>query len=93
MSKLFCKFFSDDETINSNFEFDSNLTTRNMLVEFLRKTNSVLNYNIEDITFMYNSTLINNQKYLDRPIKEIFKRNNNPKIKVIDSNNIVGGRY
>ena len=90
--KIFCKFYSDDDSIDNNFEYEENTTVRNMLIDFLLKTNSKMEYSIEEITFMFNSTLINNAKYLDKPIKDVFKRSNNPKIKVIDSNNIIGGK-
>ena len=89
---MFCKFHSDDGRIDKNLEFNENSTIRDVLVSFLEQTNSKINYNVEEISFMYNSILINSEKYLDRPIKVVFKRNNNPKIKVIDSNNIIGGK-
>ena len=91
-TKKILKFQTSDEDINKRtFEFLSNLTIETMLREFLSKTNSKDTLDTKQITFLYAGRVINQENDLKKTIGEIFKKKNNIPIKVIDTNDVIGG--
>ena len=92
-TKKILKFQTSDEDINKRtFEFLSNLTIETMLREFLSKTNSKNTLDTKQITFLYAGRVINQENDLKKTIGEIFKKKNNIPIKVIDTNDVIGGK-
>ena len=92
MPTVSIKFDTDQESINKQlFTFDSNITIKEMLNDFLKKTNSKIELQSEDIQFIYKGKILNTPNYLNRFVGDIFKLNNH-KVKVWDSKNIIGGK-
>ena len=92
-SKKVIKFQTSDEDINKKFfEFDTTLTIENMLLEFLGKTNSKMTLDPKQITFLFAGRVINQENDLKKTVGEIFKKKNNIPIKVIDTNDVIGGK-
>ena len=73
------------------YEYDNSCTIRDMLTDFLQKTNSKITLDPGQITFMFGGILNRNDEILNRTVGEIFKNRNNVTVKVIDTENIVGG--
>ena len=57
------------------FEYEDICTIKEMLEDFLRKTNSKKTLAPSDICFVYNSTILNTEKYINKRLKEVFKKN------------------
>lgn len=76
---------------NKIYEYDNSCTIRDMLIDFLQKTNSKITLDPGQITFMFGGILNRNEEILNRTVGEIFKNRNNVTVKVIDTANIVGG--
>ena len=92
-SKKVLKFQTSDEDINKKiFEFDTTLTIENMLLDFLGKTNSKMTLDPKQITFLFAGRVINQENDLKKTVGEIFKKKNNIPIKVIDTNDVIGGK-
>ena len=93
MPKIRIKFDTDIEEINRQiFEFESYYSIRQVLQSFLNKTKSKNNINLDKIQFIYKGKLLNSPQFLDQKASEMFKFQNH-KIKVWDSENIIGGIY
>ena len=73
------------------FEFDETLTIKEMLLDFLKKTNSKMILDMNKISFMLGAKILNQNIYLNKALKEVFRDNNKP-IKIIDAEGIVGGK-
>ena len=74
-----------------NFNYNSEITVKEMLLDFLFRTNSIMILNTNNIVFMYHSFILNNDRNLSRPLEEVLsKRDMKPKIKVLDAGNIKG---
>ena len=73
------------------YEYDNSCTIRDMLTDFLQKNNSKITLDPGKITFMFGGILNRNDEILNRTVGEIFKNRNNVTVKVIDTENIVGG--
>ena len=90
--KKVLKFQTSDEDINKKtFEFDTTMTVENMLLEFIGKTNSKMTSDPKQITFLFAGRVINQENDLKKTVGEIFKKKNNIPIKVIDTNDVIGG--
>ena len=83
----YIKFITDYKDININcFEYDGNLTIREMLLDFLCKTNSELILDDTKIIFVYTYKIINKKDILYKTISNIFRGNAwNIPIKVIET--------
>ena len=93
MSKIRIKFDTDIEEINKQiFEFESYYSIREVLKSFLKKTKSKTDMNFEKIQFIYKGKILNSPQFLEQKASEIFRFQNH-KIKVWDSENIIGGLY
>ena len=92
MSKVRIKFDTEVESINNQlFEFEPHLKIRDMLKIFLSKTQSRNELSLSLIEFVYNGKILNSPLFLDKYIKDIFRFNNNSKVRVIDTQKIIGG--
>ena len=78
------QFITDYEDINKElFDYDGNLTIKEMLLDFLSKTNSKLTLKINEIYFMYYSKIINSdENKLSKTISILFKNKRINKIRV-----------
>ena len=93
MSKIRIKFDTDIEEINKQiFEFESYYSIREVLQSFLNKTKSKNDLSLERIQFIYKGKILNSPQFLNQKANEIFRFQNH-KIKVWDSENIIGGIY
>ena len=91
MSKIRIKFDTDIEDINKQiFEFESYYSIREILQSFLNQTNSKNDINSEKIQFIYKGKILNSSQFLDQKASDMFRFQNH-KIKVWDSENIIGG--
>ena len=92
MQKIHLSFTHNErpEIQKKTFEFDETCTIKEMLIDFLRKTNSKIILDMAQISFMYGVKILNQEKFFNKKIKELFKVENKP-IKIIDANGIVGG--
>ena len=83
----------DNEISNRIFRYEESCTIKEMLEDFLRQTNYKTTLNPEEITFIYQSRILNKEGYLNKTLKEVFKLNKNwvtiRFIDVIDPNEIV----
>ena len=83
----------DNEIRNRIFRYEESCTIKEMLEDFLRQTNYKTTLNPEEITFIYQSRILNKEGYLNKTLKEVFKLNKNwvtiRFIDVIDTNEIV----
>ena len=92
MSKVEIKFEKDLENINKKlFEFEPSLKIRDMLKIFLSKTQSRNELNLSLIHFVYKGKVLNSPLFLDKYIKDVFRFNNNNKVRVLGTKNIIGG--
>ena len=64
-----------------------------MLLDFLGKTNSKMTLDPKQITFLFAGRVINQENDLKKTVGEIFKKKNNIPIKVIDTNDVIGGKW
>ena len=86
MSKVRIKFDTEVESINNQlFEFEPHLKIRDMLKIFLSKTKSRNELSLSLIEFVYKGKVLNSPLFLDKYIKDIFRFNNNSKVRVIDT--------
>ena len=89
---LFLKFKTTDEEINKqSFEYNSSMIVRDMLNDFLLKTNSKKTLSTNEIAFMFGTKIINNKNFIDQPLSSIFKSKKNVAINVRDMNDVIGG--
>ncbi len=91
MPKINISFFYNAQIIS--FEYEESCTIKEILKGFLRQTHSKMTLNPEEITFIYQSRILNKEGYLNKTLKEVFKLNKNwvtiRFIDVIDTNEIV----
>ncbi len=88
------KFKTNDENINKRiFKYDTSLTIEDMLLDFLRKTNSKMILDPNQISFLFKALLINKKENLQKKVGEVFRSTHNIAINVIDTNYIIGGKY
>ena len=86
------KFKTTDEDINRRtFNYNVSCTIKDMLLNFLRETNSKMVLKPNEISFLYKALLINKSDILNKKVGEIFRHKQNVAINVIDTNNIIGG--
>lgn len=93
MSKKYVKFKreGEDSSALKVYEFDSSITVREMLNQYLRDTNSISTLDPEKITFMSKSILNNKPEILDKPLSKQFKNIVNVMITIIDNGGVIGG--
>ena len=91
--KYYIKFKREGEDPSSLkiYDYDESITIRDMLTDFLRKTNSVNTLDPTKITFMSKTILNNRKEILDKPLGKHFKNLLNVMITIIDNGGIVGG--
>ena len=76
---------TDFEDINKQcFEYDGNLTIKEMLLDFLSKTNSRLTLDINEINFINRGNMLNSKDRLSKNISKIFRMKMNI-IKVVEA--------
>ena len=84
MSKVRIKFDTDNEEINKKvYEYNPELTMKELLESFLRETNSRTEAKVEDIQFIYKGKILNSPEFQAKKAKEIFRFQNH-KVKVWD---------
>ena len=71
--------------------FSENTIIRDVLTQYLKKTNLSLDLSPENCSFLYNSKLLNMEHNLTKNLKNLRIRNGS-KIRVIDQSCIIGGR-
>ena len=75
---------TDFEDINKQcYEYDGNLTIKEMLLDFLSKTNSRLTLDINEINFINRGNILNRKDRLSKNISKIFG------MKVVDTIRVV----
>lgn len=88
-------FIIENKEIKSDFDFKKSNTAREVIITFLRETNSIMNYKVDAITFMTNAMVLNSDKNLDKPLSKLIKKSvlkeGNIRIKVFETENIIGG--
>lgn len=76
----------------TSIEINQDETLYNLLYSFLSKTNSIIEMNVSKITFLFSSKILNKPDNLQKSITSL-KLKNNSSIKVIDTSDIIGGRF
>jgi len=91
MSKIHILFTHNErpDIKNMLFEFDKTLTIKEMLLDFLKKTNSKMILDVKKTYFMHKSKILNQENYLNKILKEEFKKDNDL-VQITDCDNIVG---
>ena len=89
--KKYIRFVTNDMNINNRiFEYNITCRIKDMLYDFLRRTNSQPIIDQEQISFVYKAKILNKQDILNKTIGEVFRNGgNNIIIHVWDSNNII----
>ena len=73
MATIQLKFKTIYEDINSRiFFYDTSLTIKEMLLDFLDKTNSKKILNPDDISFLFKSIIINKKDSINKKVGDIF---------------------
>ena len=92
---IHCNFILENKDIKSDFDFKKSNTAREIIITFLRETNSIMNYKTDAITFMTNALVLNSDKNLDQPLSKLIKksvlRDGNIRIKIFETKDIIGG--
>ena len=73
------------------FEYDETIIIRNMLNHFLIQTNHVMTLEKKNIMFLYSAKILNDDRYLNRTVGQIFKNKINVsiRVKINESNHTV----
>ena len=89
--KKYIRFVTNDMNIyNRIFEYNITCRIKDMLYDFLRRTNSQPIIDQEHISFLYKGKILNKQDILNKTVGEVFRNEgNNFRIRVLDSNNII----
>ena len=88
--KRFVRFISRFKLNDKIFQFNKLITIESMLKTFLKLINLNISLDPKDIIFMYNSRILNTEKYLHKKVSDIFRNvYGNYNIKVIECGNIV----
>jgi len=83
--------FSVNEITKRLFEYEESCTIEEMLEDFLRQTNHKMTLDPSEITFLYRSSILNQERDLNKTLKEVFKLNKNMQtIRVIDTSLVIG---
>ena len=92
MSKILLIFThnEDFDIQKKTFEFNKEYTIKEMLLQYLRDTNSRMILDPNKIMFMYGGKILNHEKFFNKKIKELFKHNN-IQIQITDTGGIIGG--
>ena len=75
--------------IRNFFQFEGETTIEEMLLTFLKNSNSKVTLDPSEISFIFKSKILNTNKFLKKKIKDIFKSPNTCNIKVIETSNIL----
>ena len=88
-----CPFLFNYGEENKLIMYNRDSQIEALLNDFLRQTNSIMNLDFKQITFMHHNIILNKPDNLHKKISEIIKTNTkkNLNIKVIDTNGIIGG--
>ena len=91
--KLRFQHETNADIVKQIYEYDESMKIRDMLYDFLDKTNSIKTLKPEKIFFLFGANILNSNEpnYLDMEIKEVFKHKNNALVKVFDPGKVVGG--
>ena len=90
MTTLLAKFSYNSD--RKNIIFDRSITIDSMLKSFLNEIHLKPCCDREYITFMYNAMVLNHPNNLNKTLSEVFKNCNYVSIKVIEPNNVRGGK-
>ena len=74
---------------DKHYNFHKKTTVKQMITEFLQKTNSIVTFDSKKIRFFYNCVLLSNN--YEQNIENIFGKLINVRIEVKDLGNIIGG--
>ena len=91
---IFFKFHTDENDKNRVITFSRESTIEELLMDFLRKTNSKMTLDQDKIVFMNKAKIMNKPENLKKKIGAYF--NNSVKmieIKVLDTKNVLGGNF
>ena len=92
---IHCVFVPEAKDYKKIYDFKTSITVRQIIENYLRDTNSIMDYKIDSITFMSNSQVLNKDDNLDKPLSEVIKksvlRTGTIKIKVFETIDILGG--
>ena len=89
---IFFKFHTDENDKDKDITFSKESTIEELLMEFLKQTNSVMTLDQDKIVFMNKAKIMNKPDNLKKKIGSYF--NNSVKmveIKVLDTGNVLGG--
>ena len=89
MNEIFFSFVFDENSIG--LKFPKTTIIKDALIKFLKETNSINDLSPERIAFISKGIILNKKQNLEKSLLQIFKRDNNIRIKVLDTVNIIGG--
>ena len=91
MDQIRIKFINESECIKPvDFIFPRTTKIEDALIQFLQKTNSIIDLSVEKTTFFFKGKILNKSHYLQKSLSEIFKFENNI-VKVMDNGSVIGG--
>ena len=92
---IYCLFNFEPKGIKSGFLCKPSNTVREIIVQILRITKSIMDYSSESIMVTYYSKILNKDKILDMPLSKVLKcidlKNKFFSISVIETRQVVGG--
>ena len=88
MSLITVNFQTNYEDSNK-FQFERETTIEEMLLTFLKNSNSKVTLDPSEISFIYNAIILNTNNNLKKKIKDVFKSPYACQIRVIDTSNIL----
>ena len=92
MSVKHVKFQRGEDPNNLKmYEFNTSITIKDMLLDYLKQTNSIMTLDAEKITFMAKGILNNKDSTLNKTVGQYFKTLDNVVVKVYDNSGIIGG--
>ena len=72
------------------YDYENTCTIKEMLEDFLRKTDSKMTLAPSDICFIYNAKILNNERFLNKRLHEVFKYHKVNIIRFSETKQIMG---
>lgn len=89
MDELKISFHFDDSQVEMNFP--KTITIEDALIQFLKKTNSLITLSTDKIVFFYKNRILNESNNLKKSLFQVFSINRDITVRVVDTGLICGG--
>lgn len=89
MDEIKISFHFDDSPVEMNFP--KTITVEDALIQFLKKTNSLITLSTDKIVFFYKNRILNCSDNLKKSLFQVFAINRDITVRVVDTGLICGG--